>query len=193
MLKPRPFLVSLLVVLLVCSQQATATSVLPVSLQHMATAAELIFHGRVISNEVRLDQASGRVATFTSFEIIELVKGEVGATHTIKQIGGQLPGSKLRQLIHGVPRFTVGQEYVVFLPRASSLGFSSPVGLAQGKFSILQQNGKAVVSNRRAVTATSSTPDQSGLMNTPAAVGADRTGSTRLPDFLQAVRGMVGE
>jgi hypothetical protein len=193
MLNPRPLLVSLFVVVLVCSQQAAATSVLPVSLQRMATAAELIFHGRAISNEVMLDEASGRVATFTTFEIIELVKGEAGPTHTIKQIGGQLPGSNIRQVIHGVPRFTVGEEYVVFLPKASSLGFSSPVGLAQGKFSILKLNGESVVSSRHAVAATLNTPDQSGLVNTPAALDADRTGSARLPDFLQAVRGMIGE
>ena len=193
MLNPRPLLVYLLVVVLVYSQQAAATSVLPLSLQRMATAAELIFHGRAISNEVKLDEASGRVATFTSFEIIELVKGEAGPTHTIKQIGGQLPGSSIRQVIHGVPRFSIGEEYVVFLPKASSLGFASPIGLAQGKFTVSKQDGESVVSSRRALAPVGGASDQSELMSTLSAFTTGRPDSARLPDFLQAVRGMVGE
>jgi len=117
-----------------CSLQAGATSVLPVSLQQLSSAAELIFHGTAISNEVRLDEVSGRVATFTTFAVTDVIKGVAGDTHTIKQIGGQLPGSRVRQIIRGVPRFSVGAEYVVFLPPASSLGFSSPIGLSQGRF-----------------------------------------------------------
>ncbi|MGD2160676.1 MAG: hypothetical protein PVG94_05830 [Gammaproteobacteria bacterium] len=170
-----------------------ATSVLPVSLQRMATAADLIFHGRAISNEVSLDEASGRVATFTTFEIIELVKGETGPTHTIKQIGGQLPGNNMRLVIRGVPRFTVGEEYVVFLPKASSLGFASPIGLAQGKFNVSKQDGEPVVSSRRALAAVNGAADQSGLMSTPSAFESGRSDSARLPDFLNTVRGMIGE
>jgi hypothetical protein len=193
MLKTRLLLISVFLFMLASNQQALATSVLPVSLQRMTTAADLIFHGRAIDNQVRLDEASGRVATFTTFEIIELVKGEAGPTHTIKQIGGQLPGSKVRQVIHGVPRFITGEEYVIFLPKASSLGFASPIGLSQGKFSVFKQNGESVVSNRGAVAATINTPEQSGLVNTPSGFDTDRTGSARLPDFLQTVRGMSGE
>jgi hypothetical protein len=191
--KAHPLLVSLFFVVLVCSQQALATSVLPVSLQRMATAAELIFHGRVISNEVKLDDASGRVATFTTFEIIELVKGESGPIHTIKQIGGQLPGSNMRQVIHGVPRFTVGEEYVVFLPKASSLGFSSPIGLAQGKFSVRRQNGEPVISNANPVTAEVAPRKHTEQANLPSAFEAEHPAPPRLPDFLQTVRGLIKE
>jgi hypothetical protein len=193
MSKPHRILIFVFLLMLAYNPQAFATSVLPVSLQRMATAADLVFHGRAISNEVRLDEASGRVATFTTFEIIELVKGEAGPTHTIKQIGGQLPGSKVRQVIHGVPRFNTGEEYVIFLPKASSLGFASPIGLSQGKFSVFRQNGESVVSNRRAVGATVNTTGQTGLANSPSGFDTSRTGSARLPDFLQTVRGMTGE
>lgn len=189
--------------MLAYNQRALATSVLPVSLHRMATAADLVFHGRAISNEVRLDQASGRVATFTTFDIIELVKGEAGPTHTIKQIGGQLPGSNVRMLVHGVPRFSVGDEYVVFLPKASSLGFASPIGLSQGRFSVLKRNGESVVSNGRPIAALmKNTPDEA-LNNLPLAVTAEQTPSlkalpdhsarSRLSDFMQTIRGMTKE
>lgn len=190
-------------ILLLWGLQAAATSVLPVSLQHMATAAEVIFHGITISNEVRQDPQSGRVATFTTFEVIENIKGDVGATHTIKQIGGQLPGSNVRMVIHGVPRFSVGQEYVVFLPKASNLGFSSPIGLSQGKFNIRKLNGETVISNGRPLAALMETTQQPGLPNTPSALVtsqvpslkaiADHPSSVRIQDFMQTIRSMINE
>jgi hypothetical protein len=184
-------------ILLFCSLHAAATSVLPVSLQRMAKTAETIFHGTAIGNEVRLDQASGRVATYTSFKVIEVIKGNPGEIHTIKQIGGQLPGSNVRQVIHGVPRFAVGEEYVIFLPKASSLGFASPIGLSQGKFDIRKRNGQAVVTNRRQLAALEKSTSQHALPNVPSAITADpmpdQPATMHLADFLQTVRGMIKE
>lgn len=185
-----------------CGLQAGATTVLPVSLQRMSGTAELIFHGRVIDNEVRFDDISGRVATFTTFAVIDVIKGAAGDTHTIKQIGGQLPNARVRQIIHGVPQFSVGAEYVVFLPAVSRLGFCSPIGLSQGRFSITQHNGETVVSNGRPVgalleTSTANTPNAPlavQFSNAPAVSALpDKPASIRLPDFLKAVRGMAGE
>jgi hypothetical protein len=197
MKKPRLVAIPLFMILLCCSLQAAATSVLPVSLQRMAQTAEMIFHGTAIGNEVRLDQASGRVATYTSFKVIEVIKGNPGATHTIKQIGGQLPGSNVRLVIHGVPRFDVGEEYVIFLPKTSSLGFASPIGLSQGKFDIRKLNGQAVVTDGRALAAEMKTTPQLDLPDTPSAIAADPTpdqpATLHLADFLQTVRGMVKE
>jgi hypothetical protein len=190
---PRRIHIVLFLFVLVFSRHAVATSVLPVSLQQMATAADLVFHGRVISNEVRQDQASGHVATFTTFEIIERVKGETGPTHTVKQIGGHIPGSRVRQVIQGVPRFSVGEEYVVFLPRASSLGFASPIGLSQGKFNVHRQNGEAVISNANQASAEATPHKHADQAKQLSAFEVERPGSPRLPEFLQSVRGMIGE
>lgn len=193
----------LFVVTVCCSLQAGATTVLPVSLQQLSSRAELIFYGTAISNEVRLDEISGRVATFTTFAVIDVIKGTVGDTHTIKQIGGQLPDSRVRQIIHGIPRFGVGEEYVVFLPAASSLGFSSPIGLSQGRFSVAQHNGEAVVSNGRPLAAILEPPPTTNLGSTPQAAQISAApalsalpgepASASLPDFLRAVRSMTGK
>ena len=197
MKNPRPVKIHMLLILLLCSLQAAATSVLPVSLQRMTTTAVIIFHGTAINNEVKLDQSSGRVATFTTFKVNEVIKGDPGTTHTIKQIGGQLPGSNVRQLIHGVPQFSVGQEYVIFLPEVSSLGFASPIGLSQGKFYIRKLNGESVVSSGRPPAAQTQTTPQQDLFNAPSAVETSQVpaqpASIRLADFLQNVRGMLKE
>jgi hypothetical protein len=186
-----------------CSLQASATTVLPMSLQQMTASAELIFYGTATSNEVRLDASSGRVATFTTFDVIDVIKGTVGDMLTIKQVGGQLADSRFRQIIHGVPRFSVGAEYVVFLPAASSLGFSSPIGLSQGRFSVVQHNGERVVSNGRPVAAMLEATTATNLGNTPQAglISAvptlsavpDEPASASLPEFLRAIRGMTKE
>ncbi len=81
----------------------------------------------------------------------------------------------------------------MFLPKASSLGFSSPIGLSQGKFEVLRINGEPVVSNRRAVAAAA--PARPGAAEMPSAVEAttpNRQG-VRLEDFLQSVRAIDRE
>ena len=194
-----PLLVKIhkLLILLLCSLQEVATSVLPVSLQRMTTKAAIIFHVTAINNEVKLDKISGRVATYTTFKVNEVIKGNPGTTHTIKQIGGQLPGSNVRQLIHGVPQFAVSREYVIFLPELSSMGFSSPIGLSQGKFDIRKLNGETMIRNGRTPAAVTKAVPQQALTIAPSAIQASQLPvqhySVRLADFLQTVRGMLKE
>jgi hypothetical protein len=197
MIKPR-LLISPAVLLLLCwILPASATSLLPLSPQRMTAVAAAIFHGQVTDNTVRIDPVSGRVATFTTFKVLEVIKGDIPETHTIKQIGGQLPGSQVRQLIQGVPRFETGAEYVVFMPAASSLGFASPVGLTQGKYDIRRLDGKAVITNPRGFGSVASNASQQAAVRLPSAVEHDHTAAQAdaipLTDFLQSIRGMSGE
>ncbi|HEB81879.1 MAG TPA: hypothetical protein ENJ11_03345 [Gammaproteobacteria bacterium] len=137
--------------LLTTSLPAGATSLLPLSLEQVSSRADLIFYGEVISNEVRKDPVSRQIVTFTQFRVLELVKGQVngaeGKTHTIKQLGGSLPGSRQRLMVHGIPVFVPDKQYVVFLPKPSQLGFCSPLGLHQGSFAVTQRNGERIIGN----------------------------------------------
>jgi hypothetical protein len=109
----------------------------------------------------------------------------------------------VRQVIHGVPRFAVGEEYVIFLPKASSLGFTSPIGLSQGKFDIRKRNGDTLVSNGRSLAALMKTTPQQDSPIEPSALASKRAptlkaidgqpASADLTDFIQVVRGMVKE
>jgi len=136
---------------LALSVSVHAATVLPLGLERLYGDAKLIFLGECLTNSVQLDQQSGRVVTFTTFEVLETYKGNLGRSHTIKQIGGNLPGA-LNVRIVGVPQFEVGKRYVVFLPPASKLGFSSPVGLNQGMFTLkTDARGTQTVSNGRDV------------------------------------------
>lgn len=48
-----------------------------------------------------------------------------------------------------VPKFNVGDEYVLFMPAPSRLGLASPVGLSQGAFGVMHgASGKEVGNGR---------------------------------------------
>ena len=129
---------------------ATAATVLPVGLQRLYLDAELAFHGRCIANQVQRDEATDMIVTYTTFQVLETLKGPRLLTHTIKQIGGALPGAPITTTVHGIPRFEEGKEYVLFIPPPSELGFSSPVALGQGRFQIMGgAERRATITNGR--------------------------------------------
>ena len=191
-------LISLVVI--AAPQQVGATTVLPVSLQKMSSTAEIIFYGKVIANQSRIDDVSGQIATFTTFEVINILKGNTDSTHTIKQIGGHLPDSNHRLVIKGVPRFYLNSEYIVFLPRESSLGFNSPVGLSQGKFDVLESaEGKIVSNGRSAASLAGKTPSAkveelpNGIHIHSQSFDSAEGGPSQIlmEDFIQTVSGMA--
>ncbi|HHJ35592.1 MAG TPA: hypothetical protein ENJ87_07490 [Gammaproteobacteria bacterium] len=184
-----PFFVFALFLNFLALGNATATSVLPLSLEQLSVRANLIFHAKVLSNEVKRDTQSGQIATFTKFKIIDTIKGDTGTTHTIKQIGGQLQSSNLALRIQGVPSFTVGRDYVVFLPDVSSLGFCSPLGLHQGSFSVLDIDGEQTVTNGRNLLRPAPAASRTrSTLQVPLAVKAGNPTQSRLADFMNTVR-----
>ena len=127
---------------------AHAMTVLPVSIEQMVDGAATAFQGTVIANRVERE-ASGAIVTYTRFEVTDVLKGTVAGTHEIKQIGGEIADGGVQYRVLGVPRFEMGGEYVVFLNGVSSAGFSSPVGLHQGRFSVRREGAAAKVGNGR--------------------------------------------
>lgn len=128
---------------------ATAASVVPLYLDEIIDRSAVAFEGVCVQNWTEREAATGFVVTYTKFEVRDALKGFVGATHVIKQIGGSLPGENVQFEVMGVPKFAVGETYVVFLAGVSSAGFSSPVGLAQGRFNVSGMGEAREVTNGR--------------------------------------------
>lgn len=127
-----------------------AASVLPLYLDEVIDTSAIAFEGRVTASRTVRDEATQLIVTYTTFEVRDVLKGAVAATHEIKQLGGTLPdGGGLGYRVQGIPSFDVGEEYIVFLAGTSALGFSSPVGLSQGRFGIQGGGGGRRVSNGR--------------------------------------------
>src|SRR6185369_3762663 len=124
---------------------AGATSVAPINLDQIVADAELIVHVRCLDNTVEADPMV-RIVTVTKFAVLDRVKGAPDATFTVRQIGGELNGIVMD---YHVPKFNVGEEYVLFMPRSSRLGLASPVGIDQGVFNIVAgARGKEVGNGR---------------------------------------------
>ena len=115
---------------------AHALTSLPLYLDELIDRSAVAFEGTCVSNRTEREPGSGLVVTYTTFEVHDAVKGSPASTHVIKQIGGSLPEENFTYRVHGVPAFTVGEDYVVFLAGVSAAGFSSPMGLAQGRFAV---------------------------------------------------------
>jgi len=166
------------------ASSGSATSLLPLTLEQLSTRANLIFYGRVIENTTSRDKQSGQIVTYTAFEVIELIKGDAADRHTIKQIGGHLKETGTTLRIQGVPRYIVGDSYVIFLPEKSDLGFSSPLGLYQGSFTVSTIDGEQVVSNGRQLE------QETHIRNSslPLAVKASNRSQARLGDFIDTIR-----
>ena len=163
---------------------ASATSLLPLTLEQLSTRASLIFYGQVIENTTARDKQSGQIATYTDFEVIELIKGHAADRHTIKQIGGHLKETGTTLRIQGVPRYVVGESYVIFLPEKSSLGFSSPLGLHQGSFTVNTIDGEAIVSNGQQLEQETHARN----LSLPVAVKASNRAQARLGDFIDTIK-----
>ena len=137
------------VIALVAAGSAVAATVRPLLLDEIIDSAAVAFQGTCTANRVELDTATKFIVTYTTFEVRDVIKGDVSATHVIKQIGGTFPDGESGMIVQGVPKFIVGEEYVVFLAGVSSLGFSSPVGLSQGRFAVQQgPEGKSVANGK---------------------------------------------
>lgn len=124
----------ILALFLALAAPAAAASVRALNLEEMMQLADRVFVGKVVGVRVAFDDATQRPARFTTFDVLRPVKGHLGATVTVKQLAGQLPGQTVLPV--GLPAFHKGQELVLFLHGDSSLGYTSPVGLSQGQLTV---------------------------------------------------------
>jgi len=124
---------------------AHATSVLPLELPQLVAGSRDVVHVRCIGSEAVADATVG-IATVTQFAVLGSAKGSPGATFVLRQPGGRLGD---RAIDFRLPRFHIGDEYVLFVPPPSDLGFASPLGLAQGMFAVSDgPSGKEVGNGR---------------------------------------------
>tara|TARA_B100000029_G_C17336017_1_gene873492 strand:+ start:311 stop:877 length:567 start_codon:yes stop_codon:yes gene_type:complete len=126
------------VVLIFCiallSTPLAATTVQRFSLAGLTANAERIVVGTCSKSEPRL--IHGQIYTRYLFNVDTSIKGPAADQLELHLPGGHLQGVFTR--IAGMPIFTPGDEVVLFLSAENSLGHAWPVGLTQGRFSILR-------------------------------------------------------
>jgi hypothetical protein len=170
---------------------ASATSVLPLDLDQITAGAQHIVHVRCTGNEVQPDPALGAV-TVSTFVVLDRAKGGGTSTFTVRQAGGELNGIAVD---YHVPKFTVGNEYVLFMPPASRLGLASPVGLSQGAFAVVPGQAGKEVGNGHDFSTLLSSSDRAiapaGVAERLQRTPSERT-RLRLADFMALMRAKAG-
>ena len=122
-------------------QGAGATSVQKMTIADLVYYGDLIIAGRVTAVTDGFD-ANHLPYTDITVSVSENLKGNAGAAYTFRQLGLAAPrdmgnGRTFVGLSpDGFPRFTLGEDVVLFLFAKTSLGFQSTVGLMQGKFTL---------------------------------------------------------
>lgn len=133
---------------------AHALQMLHRNLQEISAISERAFVGKCVAvREIFEPEKNIPPQTEYTFEITDVLKGELGSTLTFRQHGLLRPHVVGENAAYvgrsaAMPVYREGQEYVIFLIGDSSLGLTSPVGLYQGVFLIkADETGKKYVMN----------------------------------------------
>jgi hypothetical protein len=82
---------------------------------------------------------SGSPATFVTLGDLDVLKGDVGSTLTLRLYGGRMGDRMVR--IPDMPRFTVGERYVLFIA-GNGRDLCPLVGVWQGRFHVRFDAGR---------------------------------------------------
>jgi hypothetical protein len=179
---------AVLLVTLAASRPTSATTLMRMSPAQMSQAAQLIVRARCLDNSTRWD--AGEIWTFTSFDIEESWLGAAPAQISVRLLGGRV--GNLTSSVSGIPRFSRGEEAILFL-EATPRGDFSIVSWEQGTFRIRRD---ARTGQEVAVQDTAAFPvfdpaarrfEASGIRNLPVATlrslvnAAIRSGTRRQP------------
>jgi hypothetical protein len=176
LLLPTIFLISL-------SARAVLFQPLPISA--LASEAEIVIEGKVLSKTSLRDE-SGRIYTRIELEVAEVWKGSIsGSPFHIVQ-GGGIVGEE-RSSVSGQVEYKIGENVVAFLAR-NARGEGVTLGLAQGRFHVWKDantGAKFAVSPFHGLTET--VAQRTGLLNHGGGSGAN-VGLLRVSDLKRIVR-----
>jgi hypothetical protein len=121
---------------------ATATTVIPPTFDELVSRAEVIFEGEVTGLQSQWIGAGAehRIVTFVTFKIDETLKGNPGASYSIRMLGGTIDGQTME--VSDAPKFKVGDHDVLFVENNGSQ-FIPLVGIQHGRFHVQKdQSGR---------------------------------------------------
>jgi hypothetical protein len=118
--------------LLLLAPPARASTALPATVEGLARASDAVVRGTVAASASRFTADGRQIYTFVEIRPAAVWRGSAPARTVVRVPGGEV--GNLGMLVPGSPRFTAGEEVVLFLRRSGEV--HQLVGLAQGKFSV---------------------------------------------------------
>lgn len=136
----RPFLwVLFLAGIALAAGVANATTFAPLSFDRLAQQSSAVARLRCVSTESAWD--GGEIWTTTQFAVVELRKGTLGATISVRTLGGRV--GNLHSRVDGVPAFRTGEEVYLFLWGQAGEPYRV-LGWSQGTFRIVHDAGSGM-------------------------------------------------
>src|SRR6266705_4999104 len=136
----------LLPLFLAINPQLRGTTVIAPDFDQLVTRAELIFQGEVtdVRSQWIGEGAEHRIVSFVTFKVADALKGNPGASYTIRMLGGTVDGETLQ--VSDAPTFKIGDRDILFVENNGSQ-FIPLVGIQHGRFRVQreQATGRDVV------------------------------------------------
>lgn len=121
-------------VLAMTAAAAIATSVRMLNLVEMVQLSDRIFWGVCLDAQEKTDSATGLTLMEYTFRVERGLKGvKAGDQVVFRQLQSAQSGAVG---IVGLPRYSKGKEWLIFLHGDSRIGLTSPVGMEQGLFKL---------------------------------------------------------
>ena len=157
------------------------------ALGEMAVRAGRIFLGRCVDRTVSTDAATGIEVTTYTFDVTTPIKGISGGRTAFR-----VPGTPEHPLLDGLAVFEPGETALLVLYPESPAGFSTPMGLDQGRFRLVEPVGRGIeVVNGRANSRLLADVPVELLPRRDAAFG--REGRLELDVVIDVLRSLVAE
>lgn len=125
--------------------RATATTVIPPSLDDLVGRAETIFQGTVsdVRSEWTGEGAQRHIVSYITFNVEDAIKGNPGAKVTLNMMGGTVGAETME--VSDAPKFKVGDRDILFVEN-NGTQFIPLVGIMHGRFQVKKdQTGHDVV------------------------------------------------
>lgn len=116
------------------------------SMDDLAVKSTAIVRGRVTDSYTVLTGPT--VYTHYHIAVAETWKGATGTTVDVALPGGTASG--IRQTYPGIPQFTIGRDYVIYLWTSSASGITMPTGFSQGIFAVTGTASSGLLLSRSA-------------------------------------------
>jgi hypothetical protein len=131
----RYFGLLLLPLFLAINPQLRGTTVIAPDFDQLVTRAELIFQGEVtdVRSQWIGEGAEHRIVSFVTFKVADALKGNPGASYTIRMLGGTVGGQTLE--VSDAPKFKIGDRDILFVENNGSQ-FIPLVGIHRGRFRV---------------------------------------------------------
>jgi hypothetical protein len=130
------------VVTLLLSGLGHGATVVQLTNEELTKRAEVILHGKCTAHVAKPGTGQTIVTEYT-FEVIDFIKsGTATKSFVFQALGGKLEDRGYA--ISGAPVYAVDEEVILFLDAAHpKTGCRHAIGLAQGKFTVKQEQGSS--------------------------------------------------